>query len=88
MKPIEVQVDGFPLPKGKAAITLWPFIFYRRLPAHEALRAHELYHWDQARRFFVIPWYICYILLLIIYRTGGRRHPMERRAYQIQDGLT
>ena len=86
MKPISIVPKYFPLPRKTHAITLWPFIFFRRekYKQDRALMAHEMYHWNQALKYGVIPWYILYVILLLIYRTGGRKHPMERRAYELQ----
>ena len=68
------------------AITLWPFIFYLRVHRHNvALRCHEFYHWRQARRWGVLPWYVTYLLLQIRYFHTPREHPLERGAYQRQD---
>jgi len=47
--------------------------------------AHELYHYRQQRRYFLIPWLIAYLLIGIFYiGKPANKHPMERRAYQIQ----
>ena len=82
MQPIDIIVPKLP---GKiAAITLWPFVVYRR--GHEtdyALRQHELYHWQEALRWGVVPWYLTYIALLPFYG-GGKNHPLEREAYALQ----
>ena len=72
------------LPGRIYAITLWPFIFYRKGYYTECVRLHEWYHYMQARQWLVIPWYIAYILLAMVY--AGRVHPMEREAYKIQRG--
>ena len=91
MKPIELTVPA--LQKGVDAITLWPFIIYRRgardnLP----LRCHEWYHWRHALRWGVLPWYAAYIVIKPWY-LGARtpQHPFEAPAYakqrQIIDAL-
>ena len=86
MRPINITIPErlWLLPRV-TAITLWPFIVYREGRRTPALEAHEHYHWYQALRFWVLPWYIGYVVLAILYRTGGRNHPMERRAYEIAD---
>jgi hypothetical protein len=65
------------------AITLWPFILYRKghrdnLP----LRCHEHYHWREALRWGVLPWYLAY--LAFYFRKPSDRHPMEAPAYAKQ----
>lgn len=81
MKPIELTVPA--LQKGVDAITLWPFIIYRRVTQDNLpLRCHEWFHWRQALRWGVLPWYL-----------GARTpmHPFEAPAYakqrQIIDAL-
>ena len=85
--PINITIPErrWPLSKKVAAITLWPFVVYREGHRTPALEAHEQYHWHQALRWGVIPWYVAYVALALLYRTGGRRHPMERRAYEVAD---
>ena len=84
MEPIEIDRVGFPVGKRVKAVTLWPFIFYHPEKRSKGVRAHEYYHWYQATHWFVLPWYIAYIALLLVYRASDRRHPMERRAYEIE----
>ncbi len=93
MKPIELTVPA--LQRGVEAITLWPFIIYRRgiidgrgcgngLP----LRCHEWFHWRQALRWGVLPWYAAYLLLKPFY-LGARTplHPFEAPAYALQEKI-
>ena len=87
LKPIEVK---FPfvfrfLPKKTDAITLFPFIFYRKDvdSYRKGLRAHERYHWDNALRWGVLPFYVIYVVLLLKYG-GGENHPLEKPAYELQ----
>ena len=83
MNPIHLTVTW--LPGWIDAVTLWPFILYRK--GHETnvpLRCHEMYHWRQALRWGVVPWYLAYILLVPVYIGRPRRHPMEVRAYDVQ----
>ena len=82
MRPIEFTVPW--LPEGVGAITLWPFILYKNRAMKELYHEHEMYHWNQALKFGVIPWYIAYVVLLPFYG-GGRSHPLEREAYRISD---
>ena len=90
MRPIEIVISQRRWPsfaRRIAAITLWPFILYRDGYRTPALEAHEYYHWRQALVWGVLPWYAAYVVLLVVYRTGGRNHPMERRAYEIGDKI-
>ena len=85
MHPIEVTVPRLHN-NNVDAITLWPFILYRR--GHEdnpPLRCHEYYHWRQALRWGVLPWYLIYVILVPFY-LGKRaeRHPLEAPAYAKQ----
>jgi hypothetical protein len=63
MKPI--VWDNFPFPSFFPfdAITLWPFILFRgpRDQYSERLLKHELEHWYQAKRYFVLPFYVLYV---------------------------
>lgn len=86
-KAIEIETNSFP-PGRADAITLWPFVFFKgKAKQDRALRAHEMYHWKQARNWGVLPWYLAYLVLLVIYGTGGRDHPMEKPAYKVQDEI-
>ena len=86
LSPLHVTPPFFPLPRRTHAITLWPFVFYRRGHRQdEALRAHEEHHWRDALRWGVLPWYVAYIALALVHRTGGRRHPLEAPAYAAAD---
>lgn len=83
MKPINLTVPW--LPAWIDAITLWPFIVYRRgCEASIPLQRHEYYHWRQALRWGVVPWYLAYVILLPFYWRRPREHPMEVRAYEVQ----
>ena len=83
-KPIELAIPW--LPKGIAAITLWPFIFYLKGYENDmALRSHEYYHWYHAVKFGILPWYLTYILLRILYiKKPIHEHPFEKPAYAEQ----
>ncbi len=83
MSPIEITVRW--LPSGIGAVTIWPLIPYRRgLEDNIPLRCHEMYHWRQAIRWGVVPWYMAYLVLAPFYLGRPRRHPMEVRAYALQ----
>ena len=89
-KPIE-RICPWIVPPKSIAITLWPFIFYKTKEASEdrPLKEHEYFHWKQALRWGVIPWYIAYLVLLPFYiRKRPDDHPMERQAYDIQRRVT
>ena len=84
---IKIIVDHlpWPFPKYVDAVTLWPFIIYKRgIEDDLALQAHEMYHFNEQKRWLLVPWFIAYICLLPFYG-GGRKHPMEKPAYAIQD---
>jgi hypothetical protein len=85
LNPIEITVPRLHQ-DNIHAITLWPFILYRRgFQDDIALRCHELFHWRQAFRWGVIPWYLVYLLLAPFYL--GRpadQHPLEAPAYAKQ----
>ena len=83
VSPIELTVGW--LPKGTDAVTLWPFIVYRQgYESNVPLRAHEMYHWRQALRWGVVPWYVAYLVLAPFFLRKPWRHPMEVRAYEVQ----
>ena len=72
------------LPFRARAMTLWPFVLY--LPhayGDRCTQVHERYHWKQALRWGVIPWYVAYLVLAVFYRKA-ERHPLERPAYAVQ----
>jgi len=79
-KPIE-RVCPRMIPPRRVAITLWPFIFYRSTEALEdiPLKAHEHFHWKQALRWGVVPWYLAYLLLLPFY---FRQRPLVLLEYE------
>lgn len=85
MAPIEINVRWLP-GENIAAITLWPFIFYRRgFQDDVALRCHEYFHWRQAKKWGVIPWYLAYLALQLCYfRRPADQHPLEAPAYAEQ----
>jgi hypothetical protein len=85
MKPIELTV-GKLHKEGVDAVTLWPFILYRRGHRDDvALRCHEHFHWHQALRWGVLPWYLWYLALVPFYfRKPSHEHPLERPAYELQ----
>jgi len=84
VKPIELVIPW--LPKGIDAITLWPFIFYRKGQAENmALRSHEYFHWYHATKFGVVPWYLTYAFLMLVYwGKPSSSHPLEKPAYAEQ----
>ena len=78
IRPIELISPW--LPKGIHAITLWPFIFYRsQYKNNMPLRSHEYFHWYQALKFGVFPWYVTYLVLRIFYSYSN--HPLEKQAF-------
>lgn len=85
MNPIEITVPRLHR-ENIHAITLWPFIVYRRgFQDDIALRCHEYFHWRQAFRWGVIPWYLLYLALVPLYfRRPADQHPLEAPAYAEQ----
>lgn len=88
MKPIEVIV---PWLFGQYAMTIWPFVIYKRpipmgAPIHwtGAIKAHERYHWRRQMAWLVVPWFVAYLLLLPFYMRRIKQHPLEREGYRIQ----
>ena len=85
MIELSVKRIPWPFPKRVCAVTIWPFIIYEHQVRHDlSVQAHERYHWNEQKAWLVVPWFIAYICLLPFYG-GGRRHPMEKEAYKIQD---
>ena len=83
--PIEIKAAFFyrlPFVMGKA-ICLFPFIFYRAAEPSKCSRVHEHYHWHQALRCGVIPFYLVYIAFMPFHGTR-RSHPLEKPAYEAQ----
>ncbi len=84
---IEVRVPRIPrpFPVSVYATTVWPFVFYEpQVWDDECVQRHERYHWIDQIRWLVVPWLIIYLILSIKYG-GGRSHPFEKPAYEIQD---
>lgn len=82
MKPIELEVNDLPWAK---AVTLWPFIFYDKGAKTPCIQLHEYYHWEQALRWGVLPWYMAYLLLQAVYfHRPPNEHPLEREAHRRQ----
>ena|GEM_PF-824930 len=82
-KPIEIETRL--APPWVTAIMLWPFILYRPGLRTPGTVAHERYHWYECRRCWVLPWYLCYLVLGLFYlpRKRWRQHPMEVYAYAV-----
>lgn len=82
MKPIEIVVPWLP---GILAITLWPIIAYRKGHKTKCLQVHEHYHWKQATRWLVVPWYLAYLVLALVnIGKPADQHLMEVEAYRLQ----
>lgn len=81
MKPVEIRVSWLPFHAG--AMTLWPFILYLpRAYADPCVHVHEDYHWRQALRWGVIPWYIAYVVIKLFFLgRPAEEHPLEAPAY-------
>ena len=67
-------------------MTLWPFILY--LPEwrdNPKTRVHEHFHWEQAKRWGVLPWYALYlVLMLTVIGRPINKHPLEAPAYRAE----
>lgn len=86
MRPIEVVLPIIRRLHIKAVV-LWPFIVYgsQEIRRDECTQAHELFHWRQALRMGVIPFYLLYLVLGIFYiGRPASEHPLEREGYRIQ----
>ena len=84
---IEIRVRKVPrpFPERVHAVTVWPLIFYEPQVWDDAcVQRHERYHWLDQIRWLVLPWLAVYLLLLPLYG-GGRKHPLERKAYRLQE---
>ena len=67
-----------------AAFTVWPVaIFHKHADIGEAIMAHEMVHWRDQRRWPGV-WWLAYFALVPRYGMG-RKHPMEREGYRVQD---
>ena len=65
--------------KGFDAFTCYPFIFVRPEKAdNQALLAHETVHYQEQRKWFVVPWLLAYLL------SPSFRCRAELRAYRQQ----
>ncbi len=73
-------------PSWVAAVTLYPYIIIKKeYEGDKCLRAHEEYHFNQIQKFGIIPWYLLYLILSIIcIGKPADKHPLEKRAYEIQ----
>lgn len=84
---IELVVEKlpWPWPSWATATTIWPIILYEPDAwADKCVREHERYHWKDQLRWGVLPWLVAYGILALFFG-GGRKHPLEHRAYQIED---
>lgn len=86
MRPIELRVPW--LPFGNLAMVIWPLVLLTPTAyADECIRLHEAYHWHQALRWGVLPWYVAYAILgisVLIRQRPQNEHPFERRAYELE----
>lgn len=86
MSPIELTVPK--LPWGARAMTVWPFILYTpAVRANVCVQAHEMLHWKQQRRWWVVPWLLYYVWLQFArgyWKRPANEHPLEREGYQLQ----
>jgi hypothetical protein len=67
------------LPKFIYGLAIWPFIFVQpHFRHHHGLIQHEMVHFGEQRRSFVIPWLLAYLL------SKRFRLKAEVRAYRRQ----
>lgn len=64
MKPIWLRVHHFPFVDG---MVVWPAIFLKGTRWDTPTHRHEKYHWRQALRWWVLPWYLSYIPVALYY---------------------
>ena len=82
MKPIELTVgstkrEWTPLPSGPSYCIAGGI--------GTTSLCHEHFHWRQALRWGVLPWYLWYLALVPFYlRKPSHEHPLERPAYELQ----
>lgn len=83
------------VPKGYVAITLWPFVFTKlaKDQVSDRLRKHEEKHLEQARKGFVIGFYLSYLWEYVKLRITGLNHfeayylnPYEVEARDAENG--
>ena len=86
-KPIVIETRF--VPPWTGAIMLWPFILYRpgRRGAGLATYMHHL--WHQCRRCWVLPWFLCYLILGLFHLPRKRwwQHPLQVSAHLVSAGL-
>ena len=60
------------LPFGSNALTLFPFVFYKKKADCQELRTHEIIHLYQQMEMLVFPFYIWYLIEWCYRRYQGR----------------
>ena len=75
--------------RKRRAMTLWPFVFFGSdiEDVSNPLKIHESIHWneqDKWKVFWPFTWGVVYVVLAILHRTIGPKHPMENYAYIAQ----
>ncbi|MGB0849634.1 MAG: hypothetical protein ACPGTP_00175 [Bacteroidia bacterium] len=85
------------LPKHIAAITIWPFMLFKRKEDTRNVKIlnHEKIHLRQQLELLVIPFYIIYLIeyvvLLIVYRDHDKAYrniSFEKEAYTNDSNIT
>jgi hypothetical protein len=56
------------------AIVLWPFIFYAAKTPGKNLIKHEMKHWEQCLKYWVIGFYLIYLFHYFRNRLKGMSH--------------
>ncbi len=64
-------------------MTIWPFIFYRatREDLSPWNREHEEFHWRHQLQWLVVPWFIIYGIMWLMY---GNDNPWEKLAKEAE----
>lgn len=78
------------LPFGALAMTLWPFVLYRRGHHTHCIWMHEMAHFRDQGRWGVL-WpvvyglpYLFWNVVMLVRHKPADWHPMEREAYNIE----
>lgn len=73
-----------PFPAWVWAVTVWPLILLEpQAWDRPDILAHERYHAIDQLRWVWLPWFVAYFLLMPFF-PETTKHPLERRAYEIQ----
>lgn len=74
------------IPQFGVAFTLWPLgILWRGAKGDRCSVLHEEIHWQQQRS-WRLPglWVAAWLVVALLWRKTGPRHPMESTAYRLE----